>query len=145
MAGNGHYPKRIIFLRIGKLANDALRMCIGGGTGSGYLDGPFRATCVCTAILSSSLISGGIDPHTHLEFEFMGDTSVDDFYTGTRAAVSGGTTMICKSPLMVAAAGGLFWADDFERKDRVRGVECLYASCCMESLRRKDGIFMTIS
>src|SRR5689334_3293366 len=37
---------------------------------------------------------GGIDPHTHLEMPFMGTTSSDDFSSGTRAGISGGTTMV---------------------------------------------------
>ena len=37
---------------------------------------------------------GGIDPHVHLDMPFMGTCSSDDYETGTRAALHGGTTMV---------------------------------------------------
>jgi dihydropyrimidinase len=52
---------------------------------------------VGTAVVDAGgafVMPGGIDPHTHMELPFMGTVAKDDFYTGTSAGVSGGTTMI---------------------------------------------------
>lgn len=38
------------------------------------------------------IIPGGIDPHCHMQLPFMGTVAVDDFNSGSRAALSGGTT-----------------------------------------------------
>ncbi|GAB3102825.1 dihydropyrimidinase [Aestuariicella hydrocarbonica] len=40
------------------------------------------------------VMPGGIDPHTHMELPFMGTVASDDFYSGTRAGLVGGTTTI---------------------------------------------------
>ncbi|UDL95329.1 dihydropyrimidinase [Lichenihabitans sp. PAMC28606] len=57
------------------------------------------------------VMPGGIDPHTHLEMPFMGTTTTDDYEIGTKAALSGGTTMVVDfcipnhgQPLMEALA-----------------------------------------
>ncbi len=64
------------------------------------------------------VMPGGIDPHTHMELPFMGTVTKDDFYTGTSAGVSGGTTMIIdfvipdpKQPLMEAFNHWRGWAE----------------------------------
>lgn len=65
------------------------------------------------------VMPGGIDPHTHMNFPFMGTTTVDDFYSGTAAALAGGTTSIIdfvipnpQQPLMDAYRQWRAWAEN---------------------------------
>jgi len=64
------------------------------------------------------VLPGGIDPHTHMQLPFMGTVAVDDFFTGTAAALAGGTTSIIdfvipspQQPLMQAFREWRGWAE----------------------------------
>ena len=64
------------------------------------------------------VMPGGIDPHTHMQLPFMGTVAVDDFFSGTAAALAGGTTSIIdfvipspQEPLMDAYQKWRGWAE----------------------------------
>lgn len=64
------------------------------------------------------VMPGGIDPHTHMQLPFMGTVTADDFFTGTAAALAGGTTCIIdfvipnpQQPLMEAYRTWRGWAE----------------------------------
>ncbi len=51
------------------------------------------------------VMPGGIDPHTHMQLPFMGTVTSEDFYSGTSAALAGGTTMIIDFAIPRAGQG----------------------------------------
>ncbi|WP_315708765.1 dihydropyrimidinase [Brenneria uluponensis] len=71
------------------LCVDGIIVAVGEDAGR---DAPSGAAVVDASGLY--VMPGGIDPHTHMNFPFMGTTTVDDFYSGTAAALAGGTTTI---------------------------------------------------
>ena len=56
-------------------------------------DLPYKADKTINA-KGKLVFPGGIDPHVHLDMPFMGTYSSDDYTSGTRAALFGGTTMV---------------------------------------------------
>ncbi|MBM4022250.1 MAG: dihydropyrimidinase [Planctomycetes bacterium] len=63
---------------------------------------------------------GFIDPHTHIYLPFMGTFARDDYETGTKAALVGGTTtifeMVCPKREMSHAEGFALWRRQAEGK-----------------------------
>ena len=47
-----------------------------------------------TDVSGCLLFPGFIDAHTHFDLDVAGTTTADDFYTGSRAALRGGTTTV---------------------------------------------------
>ena len=98
-------------VRADVLTQDGLIAAVGAN-----LQAPAGTTIVDAG--GAFVMPGGIDPHTHMELPFMGTVTKDDFYTGTSAGVSGGTTMIIdfvipnpKQPLMEAFKDWRGWAE----------------------------------
>ena len=93
-------------------------LCEGGLIRAVGADLQASAGCTIVDAGGALVMPGGIDPHTHMELPFMGTVTKDDFFTGTSAGVSGGTTMIIdfvipnpKQPLMQAWADWRSWAE----------------------------------
>lgn len=74
-------------LRADVLCEDGVIKAVGPD-----LDPPVDAEIVDAG--GAYVIPGGIDPHTHMEMPFMGTVAIEDFFSGTCSALSGGTTMI---------------------------------------------------
>lgn len=93
-------------------------LCVGGriaAVGEG-LEAPMGARTIDAG--GQYVMPGGIDPHTHMQLPFMGTVTADDFFTGTAAALAGGTTSIIdfvipdpKQPLMDAYRTWRGWAE----------------------------------
>jgi len=87
-----------------------------GANLEGHLEAPAGATIIDAG--GQYVMPGGIDTHTHMQLPFMGTVTSDDFYTGTAAALAGGTTTIMdfvipspKQPLMDAFHTWRGWAE----------------------------------
>ncbi|KHJ42146.1 dihydropyrimidinase [Trichuris suis] len=72
------------------------------------------------------VMPGGIDSHTHFECQSMGIRSVDDFATGTKAALAGGTTMIINC-VDSATSESLMSSFEKWKKQADQQVYCDYA------------------
>ena len=68
------------------------------------------------------VMPGGIDPHVHLEMPFMGTSSTDDFYTGTVAAASGGTTTVVDFCIPAPDGSMLSAWDEWAAKSKDKAV-----------------------
>jgi dihydropyrimidinase len=76
------------------------------------------------------VLPGGIDVHTHLDMPFGGTTSADDFETGTRAAVFGGTTTLIDFAIQYKGQSLRKALDTWMQKASSKAV-CDYAFHCI--------------
>jgi dihydropyrimidinase len=75
------------------------------------------------------VMPGGIDPHTHLDMPFMGTTSADNYESGTRAALSGGTTMVVDFCIPGAGQPLMDAFKDWDRRSKDAATDYSYHMC----------------
>jgi dihydropyrimidinase len=75
------------------------------------------------------VMPGGIDPHTHLDMPFMGTTSADNYESGTKAALSGGTTMVVDFCIPGAGQPLLGAFKDWDRRSAGAACDFSYHMC----------------
>ena len=64
------------------------------------------------------LFPGFIDPHTHFDLEVCNTVTADDFYSGTKAAISGGTTTIIDFATQERGEDLLFAVEHWNQKSQ---------------------------
>ena len=57
------------------------------------------------------LFPGFIDAHTHFDLDVCNTTTADDFASGSRAALRGGTHLLC--PHSMSEIDALYWAQQY--------------------------------
>ena len=62
------------------------------------------------------VLPGGIDPHVHLDLPFMGTFSSDNYETGTRAALFGGTTSVIDYVIQTPGKSMFSALDEWHKK-----------------------------
>ena len=69
------------------------------------------------------VIPGGVDVHTHLDWDFGPARTADTFYTGSQAAAFGGTTTIVDFAAQVKGTSPLDGLADWHERASVAGVD----------------------
>ena len=97
------------------------RLFKSSGNGGGDARRRGLTTIDCSGLL---VLPGAVDPHTHLDAQMMGTTTADDFFSGTRAALAGGTTTVIDFALPRAGDGDLLAGlERYERVSRVAACD----------------------
>lgn len=69
------------------------------------------------------VMPGGVDPHTHLDWDFGNARTVDTFGTGTKAAAFGGTTTVVDFSNQTRGEGLLQGLEDWKRRAETACVD----------------------
>jgi dihydropyrimidinase len=68
------------------------------------------------------VLPGGVDVHTHMDAQYDGMTTVDDFETGTAAAAAGGTTTVIDYAEQVPGVSLIQTLEDWKAKAAPRAI-----------------------